>query len=891
MMVDLRKYRLLLVSVWTLILAVIFGTVVYLHHCDTIEEAVQEARNYYTLNLQYRAWNSRLGGLYADADKVSPNPYLTVPERDVTMSNGKRYTLVNPAYMTRMVFNALRSGSSTGVISKVTSLEPINPHNAPDQWESAALRTFDQSGATQQFEKTIIDQQPYLRFIAPFVTETSCLNCHGHQGYKVGDIRGGISIAVPLSKYLTSEAATRRNLLTGFLVLWVFGCSGILLSSRKYIEQADFLHNYRERLNEKIVDLEAANGSIKRLSDNLTIVMDGIPALVAHVDCRQRYLYVNRSYARWVGYTQAGLVGRKVEEVIGAEVYAGSRTYIEAALQGTAGELERVVGCNGESRVQQINYVPQYDDQQNVVAFFTFIIDVTERAQAQSRLRESEERFRQVAKTADEFIWEVDTAGRFRYASAVAEKIFGYSPGEMVDKLYFYDLFAPEVKDELKDEAFRIFREKQSFKSFRNKNVRKNGEIVIVETSGTPVFDSSGELIGYRGTDVDVTNRLNLEDQLRQSQKMEAIGMLAGGIAHDFNNILQAISTFGFLLQIQLKEQNLPDMFAEEIVKAGKRAAELTGGLLAFSRKQMLAPKLTNLNSVVEEAHQLLSRLAPETIEFSISYDPDTLDVVVDGGQVQQVLINLVTNACDAMPDGGVLTVRTGRAVIDAAFIAHHGFGKPGNYATITVTDSGCGLDERTKSHIFEPFFTTKEMGRGTGLGLSIVYGIVKQHDGFISVDSTPAKGTSFIVYFQEKFSQSSEGEADDEQVVPPGGRETILVVEDEQMVRTALASILRHQGYEIIEATDGESAMELFRERSRDIHLVITDMVMPKMSGREACSRLREIRQDVPVLFVTGYAGKMLQTFDQLEERTSLLMKPVDPLKLLEKVRELLLT
>lgn len=516
-------------------------------------------------------------------------------------------------------------------------------------------------------------------------------------------------------------------------------------------------------------------------------------------------------------------------------------------------------------------------------------IDITPIKKMETRLLEGENRFRQVVESVEEFIWEIDTEGLYLYANSVVERMFGYLPEELVGKVHFYDLFVDDERQSLKERSFAIINRHNDFKAFRNRSVRKDGKIIVVETSGTPVFDATGCLLGYRGTDIDITERITLEQQLIQAQKMEAIGQLAGGIAHDFNNLLQVINTCSYLIQRELSTKGIATELVDEICKAGKRGAELTNGLLAFSRKQCLVPKKLDLNLAIANSSKFMSRLLTENISFSISSLADNLYIFADEGQLNQVLLNLITNARDAMPNGGSLRISTNRAIIDREFISTHGFGEPGNYATVTIADTGSGIPAEDQEHIFEPFFTTKGAGKGTGLGLSIVYGIIKQHRGYILMQSEPGNGTTFSAYFPEFAENIAEIEAPAEQKSPGIHHDTILVVEDNAEVRTAIISILQHHGFKTIEAGDGETAITILAEQGAKIRLVTLDLIMPGQQVQVTLRQLRQLRPKLPVIFLTGYADRSDLGQELMDSSSALLMKPVEPHRLTSTIMRLL--
>jgi len=387
----------------------------------------------------------------------------------------------------------------------------------------------------------------------------------------------------------------------------------------------------------------------------------------------------------------------------------------------------------------------------------------------------------------------------------------------------------------------------------------------------------------------DITERKQLEEQLLQSQKMEAIGQLAGGVAHDFNNILMVIMGYAHMLQTDLPRDDIHRDMVDKIVISSEKAAHLTRSLLAFSRKQVMRPRAADLNDIVQHIQEFLARIIGEEIELKSVLSTVNLLVMVDSGQIDQVLINLATNARDAMPKGGTLTIETGLQVVDALSVQAHGSGRPGRYATLSVSDTGIGMDEHTRMKIFEPFFTTKELGKGTGLGLPIVCGIVEQHDGFIHVYSEPQKGTTFSIHLPLIGNEPADAEDIPVPAPPTGGTETILVAEDEPAVRSLVSEILAGYGYRVILAEDGADAVAKFTANRDSVRLILMDMIMPKMRGREAYGEIRKIDPDVKVLYTSGYSMDLIQNQVEVGEETELIMKPVQPFELLRKVRELL--
>ncbi len=406
--------------------------------------------------------------------------------------------------------------------------------------------------------------------------------------------------------------------------------------------------------------------------------------------------------------------------------------------------------------------------------------------------------------------------------------------------------------------------------------------------SGSPLHDSNGNLYGCLCNYRNITERKKLESQLFQAQKMEAVGQLTSGVAHDFNNILTAIIGFSSLIEMSLDRDDPRRTNLNHVLAGAYKAAELTRSLLAFSRKQIINPQPVDLNELIGKIEKFLKRIIGEDIDLITSITPDVLTINADSGQIEQILMNLAANARDAMPKGGLLSLETGTVEINADYVKLHGFGELGSYALISVSDTGDGMDETTCNKVFEPFFTTKEVGKGTGLGLSVVYGIIKQHNGFINVYSEPGKGTTFRIYLP-LIQTAVTGKSAGEEEILERGTETILVVDDDASLRELAEKFLGTFGYTVITAADGSEALARFRENREGIHLVIMDIIMPKMNGKDAYDEMRKINPDVKVIFISGYTRDIIHKRGVLDQSLDFVSKPLNPKKLLAKVREVL--
>lgn len=419
-------------------------------------------------------------------------------------------------------------------------------------------------------------------------------------------------------------------------------------------------------------------------------------------------------------------------------------------------------------------------------------------------------------------------------------------------------------------------------------NRHKDGTYYPEGQTITPVKDAKGKITHFIAIKRDLTEQRKLEAQLQHAQKMESIGTLAGGIAHDFNNILTTIIGYGTFALLKMAPDDPNRLHIQHMLEASDRAAHLTKDLLLFSRKQVFNKKPLELNLVVTKVEKFLKRVIGEDIEFKTIPLQSPLPVLADDYQLEQVLMNLVTNARDAMPNGGTLTVTTAQVLLNEKFIASQNFGKPGPYALITVTDTGSGMEEATRLRIFEPFFTTKEVGKGTGLGLAVAYGIIQQHDGYINVYSEPGTGTTFRIYLP-LITVKVEEERWSQEEVSVGGTETILLAEDDEYVRDMTRSVLTDFGYTVIEAVNGADAVTKFTEHNESINLLLLDLIMPKMNGTEALDKIRQIRPGIKAIFSSGYAPDTIRQKAALADGIHLIAKPASPTELLRKVRQVL--
>jgi PAS domain S-box-containing protein len=518
--------------------------------------------------------------------------------------------------------------------------------------------------------------------------------------------------------------------------------------------------------------------------------------------------------------------------------------------------------------------------------------DITERKQAEKALNESYDLLRAVLEGTPDAIFVKDLQGRYRMINSAGARLLGKSVEEAVGKRDV-ELFPPEVAQAIRDRDLHILATGEP-ETFEETAPSPGGPRTYLSTKG-PYRDRQGNVLGLVRIARDVTELKRLEAQFRQSQKMESLGRLAGGVAHDFNNLLMIITGYSELVFNRLRPDDPSRGPLAEVQKAGERAVALTRQLLAFSRKQVLQPQAIRINDLIRDLCGMLGRLIGEDIELVQDLDPALGAAKVDPGQFEQAVINLAVNARDAMPGAGRLTISTRNARIGEDEGERHPDARPGDYVVVEVSDTGCGMDEAVQARIFEPFFTTKAAGSGhggrggTGLGLAMAYGFVKQSGGHIEVDSEPGHGATFRLYLPRTEEIGTAAPAVPDEFRVPKGDETLLLVEDEEAVRTLARLVLQSYGYQVLEARDGQEGLALAQRHPGPIHVVVTDMVMPRMSGRQLADQLARIRPKVPILFMSGYTDDAILQSGAAGPGEAFVHKPISPLALARKVRQIL--
>ncbi|MFZ5453045.1 MAG: PAS domain S-box protein [Thermodesulfobacteriota bacterium] len=613
---------------------------------------------------------------------------------------------------------------------------------------------------------------------------------------------------------------------------------------------------------------------------------DAILIMEAEGENGGRIVAANQASATLHGYTVPQMLGLHIRDL-----YPG----VDAAVE--KGKLQRILA--GEWIKEEVTHLKkdgtafpveihigliELEGHKYVLAFDR---DISERKRAEEALREAHQTLQALIQAAPLAILVLDPERNIRMWNPAAERMYGWKEEEVLGRFL---PIVPEDKMEESQELVQRMLAGESLHGLELRRRKKDGSLIDIAVFTAPLYDAQGQINGTMALNMDVTESKRLKEQLLQSQKMEVVGRLAGGVAHDFNNLLTAITGYSELVLNFMDEDNPLRQDVTEIRKAGDRAASLTRQLLAFSRKQVLQPKVLDLNLVVESLGKMLQRLLPSDIDLVISPEANLGRVMADPGQIEQVILNLAINARDAMPHGGRLTIATANVDLGESHARRLMNVEPGPYVLLQVSDTGCGMDPETLSHVFEPFYTTKDLGKGTGLGLSTVYGIIKQSGGHVSVHSKSEQGATFKIYLPrisdvlEPVSQTLQ-----QSTAKYRGQETILLVEDEDGVRQLVSTVLQRHGFKVLEARHGREALDLSLKHPGPINLVLTDVVMPGMGGQELAQRLQPLYPDLKVLYMTGYAEEIQPDRSLPDQEIYFLQKPFEAHGLLRRVRHLL--
>ena len=838
---------------WTAVIAALAAWNYWQSSATMFEIARATANQSYSKDLVYRRWSAMHGGVYVPVTpETPPNPYLPdVPERDIQTPSGKKLTLINPAYMTRQVHELGKK--DYGPIGHITSLKPIRPENAPDEWESSALRAFEQ-GQPEVSALAPIDAVTYVRFMRPLVTEAGCLKCHAPQGYRIGEIRGGISVSLPWPPYAAALRSQLIVILLGYGGIWALGM-GVLLMGRKRL-----LHDLAER--------RRAEEEQKKRTTFIETLLESAPIgfAVNTIDDGQR-VYVSRSFESIYGVPQGSI--HSVADYF-------EKVYLDPAFREQIRErimADMATGDASRMRWEDIPLTTHTGEQKVVTAIniplleqnlmISTVQDVTQRWRAEESRRKSEALYHDLVETSQDLIWQCDNDGRYTYLNPAWEEVFGYRVEEMLGKR-FSDFQTAEMAERDRREFARLMQD-QTVRGFETVHIGKAGNEIQLIFNAKFLTDAHGGVVGTRGTAYDITERKRaekekrgLEERLQRAEKMEALGQLAGGVAHDLNNVLGILSGYSELLLEESPAGSRSRGFVDKILQSTEKGAAIIQDLLTLARRGVTASEVVNLNGIVSDFLKtpMFERMKDYNprVTFRAECQQSLLNIKGSPVHLEKTLMNLVANAAESISGTGEVTIRTESRYIDMPVRGYDEV-KEGDYAVLTVSDTGTGIPPENREKIFDPFYTTKAMGRsGTGLGLAIVWGTVKDHQGYIDLQTEVGRGTTFTLFFPA---------TREERAAPPlktpieqylGKGESVLVVDDIAEQREIATDLLSRLGYQVRAVSSGEEAVEHLKTNHADS--LVLDMIMtPGIDGLETYQKVLQISPKQKAIIVSGFS------------------------------------
>lgn len=873
-------YTLLLSIVWTIVVAGLGFWAVAREQRALDRLMYEKGGERFDLDQAFRFWSVEHGGVYVPVtEKTPPNPHLSqIPERDIETPSGRALTLMDPAYMLRQ-FNE-DYPVLYGISGHITSLKLLRPENKADAWETRALLAFEE-GAGEVVEKVEIDGVPHLRLMRPMIVQTRCLKCHAHQGYKEGDIRGGVSVALSLVRVKEDFRTTVVFLTISFGTLWLLGLGGIVWSSGRL----------RRQFEKQATTADALAESEQRQE----LVLAGGALGIYDWRVQTGDVVFNDRWARMLGYKLEDIEPnanawetllhpndkQRVKDILAAHL-AGETPFYET--------VHRLRTKDGNwCWVLNRGKVFERDKQGRPLRMAGTHTDVTEMEEARRRLAASEhaletERSLFITGPTVVFRWRAAEGWPVDYVSPNVREVFGYDPEDLLSgALPFADIVHPEDLARVAEEVthhvceaherfvqeYRLRHANGSWRYIRDWTLVERNEAVDPQFFLGYILDVTDEREAQE-------HKRQLEAQIQHSQKLESLGVLAGGIAHDFNNLLMVILGNTDLAKETVLPANPAKAHLVDIEKASRRAADLCRQMLAYSGKGRFIVEKVDIQSIVQEITQMLEVSISKKVVLRFDFATDLPPIEADSSQISQIVMNLVTNASEAIGDrSGGVSIRTGAMECDREYfetVMHEDGLEEGIYVYLEVADTGVGMSKEIVDRVFDPFFTTKFTGRG--LGMAAVLGIVRGHKGAIKIYSEEGKGTTIKVLFP-----AVEGESDsqrrDSSAATDGWRGSglVLVVDDEETVRALGRVMLESMGFDVITAHDGLHALEIYRDRRDEIVFVLLDLMMPHMNGEETFREIRRLNRNVKVLLTSGYneqevverfAGKGLAGFIQ---------------------------
>lgn len=812
--------------------------------------ALAQARASYAKDLSYRSWVAERGGVYVPMDgKTEPNPHLRdLPDRDVTTTSGKRLTLVNPAYLTRMVYE--QKPSNLEVKARIISENPLRVGNQADAWEIQALKEMAQDGTREKWAVQSLDGQAHMRFIGAFRVEAACLRCHAVQGYQLGEMRGGLSLAVPLRSLAgLGNFPSLQALFVGLAGLWLAGLAGLVAWG----------HHWTSLARLKAVAERDRIGA-EQYRSILQTSVDGF----LHLDASGRILDVNEVYQSLSGYSREELLGMRIQDLEADPTGQGTGEFDRRKLT-EVGQRQVSRHRTGEGRIWivEVSLTPVNQGH----TWVAMLRDMTREFQARQALEDSQQRLLDAQRIAHIGFWERDLDSHRLTCSPETFRILGLPP--RTDGIVHVEEVSALIHPEDRNRMEGLFQKvPEGGAPYRGefRIQRPDGSLRYLDTQAEVVLGRGGHGLRIIRTLFDITERRAAEEEKRRlelevqhAQKLESLGSLAGGVAHDMNNVLGAI----FMVASGLQEQRAGDepllKSMDLVMNAAGRGRDLVRGLTEFARKGVEEPTRVDLNRLVSRELDLLRRTTLHKFELEADLAEGLPMVLGDASSLANALMNLCVNAMDAMPEGGRLHLRT-RAL-------------PEGQVELQVADSGLGMPPEVLARATEPFFTTKPQGKGTGLGLSLVYGVAKAHGGSLEIQSALGEGTTITLRFPGLVGGTEEVGAPQDQAQPTRPLR-ILLVDDDDLIRTSVPAMLQSLGHAVEGVASGMEAVQRL-ERGKAFDAVILDMNMPGLSGLETLARLRLLNPDLPVIISSGFLDGAVEATLQRDPAVSFLAKP----------------
>ncbi|VAW68111.1 Phytochrome, two-component sensor histidine kinase; Cyanobacterial phytochrome B [hydrothermal vent metagenome] len=864
----IKEFAIFSIIIWSILIIISIVLNLYQLRSQALDLATQEARANWNKDQVFRRWATRHGGLYVRPDeRTPPNPFLShLSDRDVVTTSGIKLTLMNPAYMMSQMTKEY--DEMYGIKGRITGQVLLNPSNMPDPWELAALQRFDK-GVKEVSELANIDGEPYMRLIRPMVMTPGCVPCHGHLGFKVGDIRGGVSVSIPIKPYLLAAESSRDVLVASNIGIWLLGLLAIALFTRRNIQRS--------------VERQQVSDALSRSDNEWNYAMDFFEDVIYLTDMDDRVIRANQAFYEMTGQSPEQIINHP----IGPVIHPGSEGEPCPVCDARSERRDEIItmeaddSCNPMGKPVEITVrtIRNKDDQPQ--GTLVGMHDLTRSREAAAELKEREQQISDLLNSTAEGIFGLDMEGNCTLANPACIKLLGYTGtdefiGNNMHALIHYSYEGGEAYDVSQCPIYQSFKTGSKVHCDSEVFWKADGSSFEVEYWAYPIIRNN-QVTGTVVTFIDISERLKTEKILRRSQKMDALGQLTGGIAHDFNNQLGVVSGYLEMLAENKTDNESAERWIAISEKATRRCIDLTRQLLNFSSLQQANTEVVDLIIEMNELKELIQLTVTPAVQVQYDIADEIWPIKTSRGELEDAVINLVINARDAMPEGGEILIEISNQVLDKCNFENQE-GLEGDYVVVSVNDTGTGISKEIQEHIFDPFFTTKEIGKGTGLGMSMVYGYIKRNNGCINIYSQPGEGTRVSMCFPRSITITDTMEHDHNGATTRnkyrGENETILVVDDEPQLRDLAVEILQAQGYQTLVAENGNMAIEILQGDAK-VDLLFCDVIMPGLNGYQVAEKVRQLRPELIIQLTSGLADVSAMTEQKPLTELNVLQKP----------------